>query len=71
MPQKTEYPKILKLKNLDFTPERLNGLLEELMPVCQPTDANGKYDSEKYRNRDYLLKILCREFSSLREFYKK
>ena len=71
MPQKTEYPKILKLKNLDFTPERLNGLLEELMPVCQPTDADGKYDSEKYRNRDYLLKILCREFSSLREFYKK
>ena len=68
-PQKTEYPKILKLKNLDFTPERLEKLLSELKPVCQCPE-NSVPDFDIYRNKEYLIKILCREFNSLAEYYK-
>ena len=39
-PQKTAYPKILKLKNLEYDSERLSSLLEALFPVCFCTDEN-------------------------------
>lgn len=68
-PEKTEFPKILKLKNLDFTPERLENLLKKLKPVCV-WDENTEQNLDVYRNKDYLKKILCEEFPSLKEFYK-
>lgn len=69
-PAKTEYAKILKLKNLDFEPERLENLLEKLAPVCTLYE-NSPEKIDLYRNKDYLLSVLCVEFPSLKEFYEK
>lgn len=69
-PAKTEYAKILKLKNLDFEPERLKNLLEKLKPVCELQE-NSPEKAILYRNKDYLLSVLCSEFPSLKEFYEK
>lgn len=69
-PAKTEYAKILKLKNLNFEPERLENLLEKLAPVCTLYE-NSPEKIALYRNKNYLLSVLCAEFSSLKEFYEK
>ena len=67
-PAKTEYAKILKLKNLEFEPERLARLLKKLMPVCLLQE-NSPENVALYRNKKYLLSVLCSEFPSLKEFY--
>ena len=69
-PAKTEYAKILKLKNIDFDPKRLETLLEKLAPVCTLYE-NSPENIALYRNKKYLLSVLCAEFPSLREFYIK
>lgn len=69
-PAKTEYAKILKLKNLDFEPERLENLLEKLVPICVLQE-NSPENATLYRNKNYLLSVLCTEFPSLEEFYEK
>lgn len=66
-PCPTEYKKILKLKNIENYNFNLDELLNELMPVV-------KFNSEKgcnYRNKDFLLKLLRKNFPSLDEFYNK
>lgn len=69
-PAKTEYAKILKLKNLDFEPERLENLLKKLVPICVLQE-NSPENATLYRNKNYLLSVLCTEFPSLKEFYEK
>lgn len=69
-PAKTEYAKILRLKNLDFEPERLKNLLEKLKPICELQEKSPE-NAALYRNKDYLLSVLCSEFPSLKEFYEK
>lgn len=69
-PAKTEYAKILKLKNLDFEPERLDLLLKKLEPVCV-LQKNPPENIDLYRNKKYLLNILCSEFPSLKDFYSQ
>lgn len=68
-PAKTEYPKILRLKNLEMQTSELNSLLKTLKPVCICAE-DSKPDMTKYRNKEYLLSILCKNFSSLDDFYK-
>lgn len=67
-PAKTEYAKILKLKNLEFEPERLASLLKKLLPVCLLQE-NSPENAALYRNKKYLLSVLYSEFPSLKEFY--
>lgn len=69
-PAKTEYAKILKLKNLEFEPERLENLLKKLAPVCTLYE-NSPENAILYRNKNYLLSVLCSDFPSLKEFYEK
>ncbi len=69
-PEKTDFTKILRLKNMDFSQEHLENLLKELKPICFCENEN-KENQELYRNKDILIKILCKNFSSLKEFYEK
>ncbi len=62
----SEYPKILRLKNkqpYDFA--GLEKLLADLRPVCCLSDS-----PDLYRNKDYLIKTLCRVCESLRSSYE-
>ncbi|MDD6899860.1 MAG: nucleoside-diphosphate sugar epimerase/dehydratase [Treponema porcinum] len=69
-PQKTAYPKILKLKNLEYDAERLSSLLEALFPVCFCTEENPAQNGV-FRNKEYLTDILCRDMPSLKKFYEE
>ncbi len=69
-PEKTEYAKILKLKNLEFTHNKLENLLETLKPICFLQNESAE-NIDIYRNKKYLLNILCKEFPSLEKFYKE
>ena len=64
-PTKTEFPKILKLKSLPFKDKELKELLGLLKPVC----IFNKKTKDLYRNKTYLLKTLCDNVPSLKEFY--
>ena len=68
-PAKTLYPKILKLKNLEFETDRLKELLKKLEPVCQ-APGGKEPDPMIYRNKEYLVRILCQEVPSLQDFYR-
>ncbi len=63
-PVPTKYPKIMQLKNCASDYD-LEHLLAELYPVCFP-DSRQR---ELFRNKKYLLDILCRNVPSLKEFY--
>ena len=65
-PQKTEYEKLLELKNLEFGDKKLDKLLEKLEPVCFFNPKN----TEAFRNREILLKYLREDVPSLDEYYK-
>ena len=69
-PQKTAYPKILKLKNLEYDSERLSSLLEALFPVCFCTVENPAQNGV-FINKEYLTDILCRDVPSLKKFYEE
>ena len=65
-PTATEYAKILQLKNLPYESTRLNSLIEKLKPICF-------YDNsapELFRNKEELLKLLCDDVPTLKEFYE-
>ena len=64
-PQKTEYEKLLVLKNIEFGDEKLDCLLTELEPICKFMG-----DEEKFRNKEKLLSTLRKNISSLDEYYK-
>lgn len=67
-PKKTEYAKILRLKNLEFTHDYITALLAKLKPICIcPPDELP--DAGIFRNKELLLEILCAEFPSLKKFY--
>ncbi len=65
-PKKTEYEKILELKNMEFGDENLDSLLSALEPICF-----WKNDAEKFRNKELLVSILRKAVPSLDDFYKK
>ena len=68
-PQKTEYEKLLVLKNIEFGDEKLDKLLKDLYPICH-FDEKTPESSEKFRNKEKLLKILRDNVPSLDEYYK-
>ena len=65
-PTPTDYKKILQLENKEYDSDRLSKLLEELYPICFPTD-----DMKKFRNRELLLQIICKDCKSLNDFYEE
>ncbi len=65
-PKKTEYEKILELKNMEFGDENLDSLLSALEPICF-----WKNDAEKFRNKELLVSILRKAVPSLDNFYKE
>lgn len=67
-PKKTEYAKILRLKNLEFTHDYITALLAKLKPICT-CSPNELPDAGIFRNKELLLEILCAEFPSLKKFY--
>ena len=59
----TEYPKILRLQNREeYDRDTLGKLLAALHPICCPSG-----DSELYRNKEYLTRLLCSACKSLKE----
>ena len=64
-PQKTDYEKILVLKNIEFGDEKLDSLLSKLEPICF-----FKGDEEKFRNKEMLISILRQNVPTLDEYYK-
>ena len=66
-PTPTEYKKLLTLDNKDYKTERLHSLLEKLYPICYFT----KGSEADFRNREKLVKILCDDCASLKEFYEE
>lgn len=67
-PKKTEYAKILRLKNLEFAHDYITSLLAKLEPICVCA-LNSAPDSAVFRSKELLLEILCGEFPSLKRFY--
>lgn len=65
-PTATEYAKILQLKNLPYESNRLNSLIEKLKPICFYDDSAP----ELFRNKEELLKLLCDDVPTLKEFYE-
>ena len=63
----TDYPKILKLKNQEFSAEHLDSLLEKLKPIC----VFEKDSSSMYRNKEVLLRILLAEFPAMERTHQK
>ncbi len=66
-PKPTEYPKILQLENKDYEQGRLDSLLEKLYPICFYT----KGQEEDFRKKEKLVKLLCDDCQSLKDFYEE
>ncbi|MCR4580737.1 MAG: polysaccharide biosynthesis protein [Treponema sp.] len=66
-PKQTEFKKLLKLENKPYKSERLEALLEELYPICFFT----KDKEEDFRNKNKLIDILCKDCTSLKDFYEE
>ena len=59
----TDYPKILRLQNHEeYGRDTLSKLLAALHPVCCPSG-----ETELYRNKEYLTRLLCDACQSLRD----
>ena len=59
----TDYPKILRLQNrAEYSAADLEKLLSALEPVCCPSS-----DPALYRNKEYLIQVLCSACKSCRE----
>src|SRR5574344_319255 len=69
-PRKTSYEKLLQLKNMPYESDYHRSLVDKLRPVCIGAE-NTPADASKYRNRDYLVDLLCGEIPSLHDFYKQ
>ena len=66
-PTPTKYPKILQLENKEYEDKRLDSLLQALYPICFYT----KGLEEDFRNKEKLVKILCDDCQSLKDFYEE
>ena len=66
-PTPTKYPKILQLENKEYEDKRLDSLLQALYPICFYT----KGLEEDFRNKEKLVKILCDDCKSLKDFYEE
>ena len=66
-PTQTKYKKLLTLDNKEYDSKGLSKLLEELYPICFYTPAK----ESDFRNRDKLIKILCDDCKSLKDFYEE
>ena len=66
-PTPTEYPKILQLENKAYEEGRLASLLEKLYPICFYT----KSQEADFRNKEKLVKLLCDDSQSLKDFYEE
>nr|MCR4821252.1 SDR family NAD(P)-dependent oxidoreductase [Treponema sp.] len=64
-PQKTEYEKLLVLKNIEFGDQALDQLLSKLEPICYFKD-----DEKAFRNKEMLISILRENVPTLDQFYK-
>ncbi len=61
--EQTDYPKILRLQNREeYSSGTLRTLLAALQPVCCSSD-----NPALYRNKEYLMRILCDACTSFRE----
>ena len=65
-PQKTDFEKLLVLKNLEMDGEKLSSLLSELEPICHFTG-----DKDKFRNKTLLLSVLRASVKTLDDFYNE
>ena len=66
-PTPTKYKKLLRLDNKEYESERLERLLTELRPICFWTEGQ----EEKFRDKTLLVKLLCDDCESLRDFYEE
>ena len=66
-PTPTKYKKLLQLDNKEYDSARLEQLLAKLHPICFYTA--GKED--KFRDKALLVKHLCDDCESLRNFYEE
>ena len=66
-PSPTKYKKLLQLDNKEYTSQRLKELLDALKPICFYT----KEKQQDFRNREKLVKLLCDDCESLRNFYEE
>ena len=66
-PTATEYPKILQLENKEYAEGRLDQLLQKLYPICFYTQGS----EEDFRNKEKLVKLLCDDCQSLKDFYEE
>jgi len=66
-PTQTKYKKLLTLDNKEYDSKRLKDLLDALYPICFYT----KNKEDIFRNRDKLIKILCDDCKSLKDFYEE
>ncbi len=66
-PAKTDYEKILELKNLEMGHDELVELLDALYPICFYTTG----EKNKFRNKALLISILRRNVPSLDAYYSK
>ena len=66
-PSPTKYKKILQLDNKEYDSARLEKLLKALQPICYYTAGHEK----EFRDKELLLKLLCDDCQSLRDFYEE
>ncbi len=66
-PQPTKYKKLFMLDNKEYESSRLEKLLTELHPICFYT--KGK--ENLFRDKALLVKLLCDDCESLRDFYEE
>ena len=66
-PTPTQYKKILQLDNKEYESKRLEDLLKELHPICFFTQGKESVFRDKVR----LVKLLCDDCESLRDFYEE
>lgn len=65
--EKTDFPKILRLTHSHDNKESLCSLLERLRPVCVFSEKSE--EKKLFRNKEYLVRLLCEYIPSLQEFY--
>ena len=63
----TKYKKLLQLDNKEYTNERLEVLLKALYPICFYTEGH----EQEFRDKALLVKFLCDDCESLRDFYEE
>ena len=66
-PSPTKYKKLLQLDNKEYDSKRLNTLLDSLYPICFFTAG----EEDKFRDKALLVKLLCDDCESLRDFYEE